>query len=182
MKYEKEPLTLEAQADLLIRRGLVADRDELIERLKVVNYYRLSGYLFPFRQADNNYQPGTTLDTIWRRYNFDRRLRILLFDGVERIEVAVRTRCVYHFVHEYGAFGHLEKANLPNLKMRKHKRSRWQKLQSWLLRRENVGCPHQQWLTKLKTEKNRSREVFVKEFEKNTVTSIHTYHSGWPVN
>jgi abortive infection bacteriophage resistance protein len=143
VKYEKEPLTLEAQADLLLSRGLLADRDELIGRLKVVNYYRLTGYLYPYRQADGRYQPGTTLDIIWRRYNFDRRLRILLFDSVERIEVAVRTSCVYHFVQEYGAFGHLEKANLPNLKMRKHKRTRWQKLQAWLFKREHLLCPHQ---------------------------------------
>ena len=63
MIYAKKALTLEQQADLLLARGLVADRDELIQRLKVVNYYRLSGYLHPFRQPDNSYLPGTTLET-----------------------------------------------------------------------------------------------------------------------
>ncbi|MFM8830728.1 MAG: hypothetical protein ACKOHM_06955 [Spartobacteria bacterium] len=48
MIYSKEALSLEEQADRLIGRGLIADRDELIGRLKVVNYYRLSGYLYPF--------------------------------------------------------------------------------------------------------------------------------------
>ena len=82
MIYAKGALTLEQQADQLIARGLVAGRNELIGRLKVVNYYRLSGYLYPFRQPDETLRPGTTLDMVWRRYNFDRRLRIILLDAI----------------------------------------------------------------------------------------------------
>ncbi|MBM4094017.1 MAG: Abi family protein [Planctomycetes bacterium] len=119
MKYEKDPLTLEAQADKLIGRGLIAERDELMARLQAVNYYRLSGYLHPFRILDGDrkptdaYQPGTTLDEVWRRYNFDRRLRGILLDAIERIEVAVRTRLVFHFVRQHGGFGYLDPVNLP---------------------------------------------------------------------
>lgn len=119
MKYDKQPLTLEVQADQLLGRGLVADRDTLILRLRAVNYYRLSGYLHPYRVLDANgrptdgYKPGTTLDEVWRRYNFDRRLRIILLDVIERIEVSVRTRLVHHFVHRHEAFGHLDPLNLP---------------------------------------------------------------------
>jgi abortive infection bacteriophage resistance protein len=122
LRYEKQPLSLEGQADQLLARGLVADRDELILRLRAVNYYRLSGYLHPYRVLDadgiatDGYRPGTTLDEVWRRYNFDRRLRIILLDASERIEVAVRTRLVFHFVHRYGAFGYLEPLNLPGFK------------------------------------------------------------------
>ncbi len=122
-EYTKEPLSLEAQADQLLDRGLVADRDKLITRLRAVNYYRLSGYLYPYRVLDGDgnptdgYQPGTKLNEIWRRYNFDRRLRIILLDAIERIEVAVRTRLVFHFVHRHGAFGYLEPLNLPGFKM-----------------------------------------------------------------
>ena len=113
MIYSKNALTLEAQADLLISRGLVANRAELIGRLKAVNYYRLSGYLHPFRERDTTGQPadkfrtGTTLEMVWKRYNFDRRLRIILLDAIERIEVSVRTRLVYHFVTAHGPFGYL---------------------------------------------------------------------------
>ena len=90
MIYAKPALTFEAQADLL-----AANRDELIARLKAVNYYRLSGYLYPFRDLPNDtFRPGADLDTVWRRYNFDRRLRLILLDAIERIEVAVRTRLV----------------------------------------------------------------------------------------
>jgi len=49
LKYEKEAISLEDQADKMLRRGLNADRDELMMRLQAVNYYRLSGYLHPYR-------------------------------------------------------------------------------------------------------------------------------------
>lgn len=119
MKYDKQPLSLEAQADQLLGRGLGADRDELITRLRAVNYYRLSGYLHPYRITDEDgnptdaYHPGTELDEIWRCYNFDRRLRIILLDAIERIEVAVRTRLVFHFAHTHGPFGYTDPLNLP---------------------------------------------------------------------
>lgn len=99
MRYVKEPLSFEAQADQLIARGLIADRELLVERLQAVNYYRLSGYLYPFRKPDNRFAEGTTLDIVWRHYTFDRRLRLLLIDAIERIEVAVRTRLVYQLAH-----------------------------------------------------------------------------------
>jgi abortive infection bacteriophage resistance protein len=96
--YTKSALTFEEQADLLLARGLIGDRTELIDRLKAVSYYRLSGYLYPFRNLPTDkFVPGTDLATVWRRYNFDRRLRLVLLDAIERVEVAVRTRLVYHF-------------------------------------------------------------------------------------
>lgn len=124
MKYEKNPLTFEDQAERLLGRGLIADRDELITRLAAVNYYRLTGYLYPFRRPDDSYQPGTTLEIVWRRYVFDRRLRVLILDAIERIEVAVRTKLIYHLSHHVpadstdaaGAFGYLDHRFFPGFK------------------------------------------------------------------
>jgi hypothetical protein len=62
MKYSKPPLSFESQADLLIARGLVAYRTKLISRLEVVNYYRLSGYLYPFRNLDDSHH-----SRLWNR-------------------------------------------------------------------------------------------------------------------
>lgn len=148
--YQKQPLSFEVQADQLLARGLQADRATLIKRLRAVNYYRLSGYLFPFRQRDansqpiDNFVPGTTLDLIWRRYNFDRRLRVLLLDVIERIEVGVRTQLIYRFAHAHGAFGHLEPNNLPGL---------------------NKISDYLEWRSKLVEETEQARnEQFVKHF------------------
>jgi abortive infection bacteriophage resistance protein len=143
MKYTKPPLSFEQQADQLLDRGFVADRKELITRLKAVNYYRLSGYLYTYRNSDDTYREGTTLDEVWHRYTFDRRLRMLLLDGIERIEVAVRTRLAYIFSHEYGPFGYVDSKNLPNF----------------------PKDDYEEWREILAREFRRSREIFAKHFK-----------------
>lgn len=115
MKYNKPPLTFEEQVGLLIRRGLITNKDILIDRLKSVSYYRLSGYWYPFKNPDGTFKPETKLDTVWQRYIFDRQLRLLVLDGIERVEISIRTSLIYHFSHTYGPFGYIEEANLPNL-------------------------------------------------------------------
>lgn len=102
MKYSKPPLTFEQQVDLILGRGMRGDRAMMISRLAVVNYYRLSGYWHPFRNPDHTFRPNTTFDTIWERYVFDRQLRLLVMDAIERIEVAVRTQLAYHLAHAGG--------------------------------------------------------------------------------
>jgi abortive infection bacteriophage resistance protein len=172
VKYKKEPLTLEQQADQLIARGLVADRQALISRLQAVNYYRLTGYLHPFRILDASGKPtdqfaaGTNLDTVWRRYNFDRRLRILLLDAIERIEVAVRTKFIYHFVHAHGPFGYLDARNLPRFKQNSWLMRMWYNIQTFLKRKRIPEATHKQWVKKVRREKDRASETFAKEFEK----------------
>ena len=61
----KRPTTFQEQADKLLSRGLIADRDELLQRLNAVSYYRLSDYLYPFRQPrSDQYFEGTNLKVI----------------------------------------------------------------------------------------------------------------------
>jgi abortive infection bacteriophage resistance protein len=118
MKYAKPPLTFEKQADLLLSRGMAGDRALMISRLAVVNYYRLSGYWHTFRKfPDQTFQEGTTFEKIWTRYAFDRRLRVLVMDAIERVEVAFRTQLVYHHAHLHGAFGYAnDPTTLPDLR------------------------------------------------------------------
>jgi abortive infection bacteriophage resistance protein len=112
VKYTKPALTFDEQADQLIERGLLCDREELLARLRSVSYYRLSGYWYPFRRPDDTFADGTTLETVWRRYTFDRRFRLVVLDAIERIEVCVRTELVYLLAHAQGPFGYLDPANL----------------------------------------------------------------------
>ncbi len=170
MIYAKKAFTLEQQADQLIARGLIADRAELMGRLRAVNYYRLSGYLYPFRVREamdhltDVFVTGTTLETVWRRYNFDRRLRIILLDAIERIEVAVRTRLVYHFVQTHGPFGYLEEQNLPGFKKRPLWKQGWRSLKS-VIKLKGLECSdYRLWLAKLQNEKGRASDTFVKHF------------------
>ncbi len=179
MIYGKSALSVEQQADQLIHRGLVANRDELIARLQAVNYYRLSGYLHPFRIPDaagvltNSFAPGTSLYTVWRRYNFDRKLRMIVLDAIERIEVAVRTRFVYHFVHAqnssgqpFGPFGHLDPQNLPRFKKRTLRQRLWRNLKRIFRLKGIEHTDYQNWLTKLQSEKSRASDTFVKHFDR----------------
>jgi len=107
VQYLKPALTLEAQADLLLGRGLVGERQELISILRSVNYYRLSGYLYPFRVAGSDaFREDTRLDVVWAHYGFDRELRLLLLDAIERFEVHLKTELTYRFVHRHGPFGY----------------------------------------------------------------------------
>jgi abortive infection bacteriophage resistance protein len=121
VKYDKGALTFEEQAARLLDRGLVAERSLLIARLQSVSYYRLSGYWYPFRRPDDDtLLPGTTLEKVWEVYTFDRLLRLLVLDAIERVEVSVRTDLVYHLAHLQGPFGYTNHDNLPNLSAVRH--------------------------------------------------------------
>lgn len=107
MPYIKSALTFEEQAKLLLSRGLIADKGELIQYLSQVNYYRLSGYLYPFKLSteEENYIDGTSLKAIQKRYSFDSELRSLIMQAIEIIEVSIlHTHLVEQFSVEYGPF------------------------------------------------------------------------------
>ena len=142
MKFEKPPLTFEQQADLLLSRGLIADKQTLINRLNVVNYYRLTAYLYPFRTASNQFYKGTSLDVVWSHYIFDRQLRMIVMDAIERVEVSIRTQLAYHFSHLYGPFAYAEPDKLSGLTAEEHKR----------------------WIDELRLETSRSKEPFIAQF------------------
>ena len=117
MKFEKPALTIEQQVQLLRDRGMEGDPALMTERLRVVSYYRLSGYAFPFRQADDTFAPGTTFETVWRRYVFDRQLRLLVMDAIERFEVAFRTQLANYHSLQHGPFGYVtSRTSRPKLK------------------------------------------------------------------
>jgi abortive infection bacteriophage resistance protein len=118
MKYSKPALSFQEQAKLLIARGLVVEHpQELVDYLRQVNYYRLSGYWYAYKVIDSTtgeeiFQPNTTFQRIRDLYEFDRKLRFLLMNGVERIEVAIfRTRLVETHVTRFGPFGYAVKKN-----------------------------------------------------------------------
>ncbi len=144
MKFLIPALSFEQQADQLLKRGLQADRARLIKTLRQVNYYRLSAYWHPFRQSDESFIAGTTLEMIWRRYRFDRQLRLLVMDAIERVEVCVlRTQMVEYHALKYGPFGYRERKNF----------------------RPDFSNDNFQWMLKdIDQSAKRSREVFVKDY------------------
>ena len=107
--FNKPPLTYEKQVELLISRGLiVTDRKRAERHLANISYYRLSAYMLPYKKKENGiiidaFKEGTTWDDIYDLYVFDRKLRLLVFDAIERLEVAIRTQIIYQLSHKYGS-------------------------------------------------------------------------------
>jgi abortive infection bacteriophage resistance protein len=111
MRYAKPALTFEQQIDLLQGRGLaIPDRPRAKHWLGHISYYRLSAYLLPFKDGDT-FRPGTTFDSVAGLYIFDRKLRLILLDAIERVEVALRTCLTYELSHAHGVFGHTDSRN-----------------------------------------------------------------------
>jgi len=111
MKFEKAPLSFEQQVDRLLHRGMtITDRAATIRYLGDLNYYRLAGYWLPFEVDHETHQfiPGTEFSDVLNLYVFDRELRLLIMDAIERIEVSIRTRFSYHLSHRYGSHPHLK--------------------------------------------------------------------------
>ena len=90
--YNKPAFNLEEQLDLLKSRGLdIPQPERALHYLKFIGYYRLSGYcLFYQEKPSHSFKHGTTFDAVLDLYIFDRQLRLLVMDAMERIEVAVR--------------------------------------------------------------------------------------------
>ncbi|HMH29083.1 MAG TPA: Abi family protein [Steroidobacteraceae bacterium] len=112
MKFAKPPLSFAEQLGKLKTRGMIVANDDLASQwLKSVSYYRLSAYCLPFKQPDGNYLPGSDFESVRMLYGFDRKLRLLLLDAIERIEVALRTAVTYQIAMKYGPFGYCDARN-----------------------------------------------------------------------
>ncbi|ABE53719.1 Abi-like protein [Shewanella denitrificans OS217] len=101
--YTKPPLTFTEQITRLEDKGMIFSNKATAEiKLSSINYYRLSGYWYPFRIRDkagkvkNQFQSGTNFDDVLFLYEIDRQLRSLILDAIERVEIAVRTQFTYH--------------------------------------------------------------------------------------
>lgn len=121
MRYTKPFLSLDDQVFRLQGRGMGGDAGFIKDRLESVSYYRLSGYWHPFRVAPDKdeFRAGTEFRRVWDQYVFDRRLRLLVMDALERIEVAVRGLVSAHHSRAFGAFGYIrDPSSLPDLRER----------------------------------------------------------------
>lgn len=150
MKYKKPPLKHEEQLDKLISRGLIVeDRVFSLSVLRRISYYRLSAYCIPFQISKDRFSKSVTFKNIYDLYRFDHELRMIVFDALERIEIAIRTTIIYYLAHKFGAFGYLEKENFHH------------------------SFKHEEWLRIVEGEISRSRETFIKHYQEKYVQSKH---------
>lgn len=147
-QYNKPAFTFIQQLEHLKRNGLVvANEDMAIQMLSTVNYYRLSAYWHPFRKRDINnkvssqFITNASFEEAARLYIFDQKLRSLILESLEKIEIAVRTRITYYMGHKYGAFAHTNPLNF-------HRK-----------------FDHSSWLEGLKKETLRSKDKFINHYK-----------------
>jgi abortive infection bacteriophage resistance protein len=100
MSHPQKPYAKPAQtpqrllAHLQQKGLLIADQQAALSALRHIGYFRLLIYMRPLQDANKQFQAGTTFENVLAIYNFDRELRLLCLDAIERIEVALRAAIV----------------------------------------------------------------------------------------
>ena len=105
----KKAYTIEEQISRLKSKGMVFDNEEKAKEILLdVGYYRLGFYSFPYEikfpsleNRDHKLRPGTTFKSVYDLYEFDTKLRRLLLNALDRIEVNIRTKLIYHISLRY---------------------------------------------------------------------------------
>ncbi|MEP0072405.1 MAG: Abi family protein [Marinomonas sp.] len=104
VSFNKPPKTFLEQVKILKSHDLIIqDADKAKFYLSQLNYYRLAAYCIPFETDHDTHQimEGTTFNDVLNLYTFDRELRLLLMDAIERIEVSLRTQMSYQLSHRH---------------------------------------------------------------------------------
>lgn len=153
------------QLQSLQARGLQVDNpNAALDYLERLGYYRLSGYWYPLRIIDragsitqgkavrlDTFAQGSRFEHVVQLYVFDKKLRLLALDALERIEMAVRVD-VAHLLGQRDPLAHKNPACLHGNFARKP-----------ITKGRDAGkTQHQIWLTKYESLLNRARkEPFV---------------------
>ncbi len=117
MIYNKAATTIQDQITRLQQRGLeIKDQAMATHFLSNISYYRLEGYWWPMQSDKVNhiFKPNSRFEDVISLYNFDRELRLLVFDVIERIEIGFRTKVIYHLSHGLTPWWFEDAANFKN--------------------------------------------------------------------
>ena len=115
--------------------------------MRAIGYYRLSAYWLPFEDPpppgqtrSKKFSNGTTWDDVIDLYSFDRKLRLLVMDGIDRVEVAIRSSWTNRFTLAHGSHPHLDAALFSN------------------------GYTHARMIAQIAANVEKSKEVFVEHY------------------
>lgn len=108
----KRATTVNEQVQILLDHNCqISNKEECINKLSSIDYYRLSAYFNPFKQADGNFKDNIDFDDIYCLFNFDKKLRGLIVSIIGDIEITLRAAIFNHHAITYGPLGYLEKNN-----------------------------------------------------------------------
>lgn len=144
----------------------ITDHKRAEDCLSRIGYYRLSAYWYSFRQSKtaeppnrspeilDDFREGTTFPLIHDIYVFDKRLRLIVMDALERIEIGLRTQIslllgkIDPWAHRNSKMLHGNFAKRP-------------------ARRGVNTTKHDEWLDRLDKKFASSKEDFAKHFHLN---------------
>ncbi len=145
MIYDKLPLTIDQQIQKLEERGMeIGSRKKVAKYLSHISYYRLAGYWWSMQEdkVNHKFKEGSTFEDVVSIYNFDAKLRLILFDVIEKIEISLRTKLIYHLSHDFDPW--------------------W--FQDTALFKDTPALVKS--LEKIREEVDRSKDIFIKEHKK----------------
>ena len=112
-QFTKPAIDVPQQLELLKARGLqINDEKRAARFLEVVSFFRLTPYMRPFQVPGNEHHfvEGAGFRDLSNLYAFDRRLRLLVMDAVERVEVAARAMISNLMGPKYGSHWYLDRS------------------------------------------------------------------------
>lgn len=115
-----------------------------------ISYYRLKGYWWEMQDdnVNHHFRDGSVFEDVVDLYNFDRHFRLLVFNAIERIEIALRTKLIYYFSLEHGVYWYIDPSLFDNPKL------------------------HSSFVSKVFGDVNRSSEEFIVKHYKNHPNEI----------
>ena len=116
MKYTQTPAPNQEIVDLLVNRGLdCSDKNRCLKYLQTVGYFRITVYMFHLKEpGTHQFKAETRFDDIILLYKFDKRLRYLLSDYLERLEIAMRSYLNNSYALKYGFYWYLNESLYDN--------------------------------------------------------------------
>lgn len=145
---------------------LITDDNKAKECLRKIGYYRLRDYMIPFRgtyvgiDLKNNkpytgavrqFSIGTNLSLVHDLYVFDKKLRLLILDGIERIEIYMRVK-ISGIISKRDIFGHRNRIEL-SPKFAPDPRTCTDK------------TDHEEWINRLNSDFKRSKKDYIKDYK-----------------
>ena len=109
--FNKPATTYAEQIAQLQARGLIiADPAAAEHYLQHINYYRLGAYWLPLEadHATHQFRSGARFEDALDLYIFDREMRLLVLDAIERFEVSARAQWAHQMAHAHGPHSHLD--------------------------------------------------------------------------
>jgi|AntDeeMinimDraft_5_1070356.scaffolds.fasta_scaffold00299_12 abortive infection bacteriophage resistance protein len=105
MDFIKPPISFTEQVERLNERGLLIENPEFAKKqLQRISFYRLRAYTFPFKDNTDPSHPfvqNVSFQDILSLQEFDKQHRLVVFEALEKLEIAIRTQVIYYLSMEF---------------------------------------------------------------------------------